>query len=114
MYMAFVRREAVESAARTRDAMITGVWSNQSFDATEEDPNRRSNVLKEIESQFADVIDIIYGVKEPEKEADLKNDPFFAAMKVPELPDEFQAKDRKRIEELEKIYELSSTVDQAY
>lgn len=77
-----MKRKAVEDAARTKEAMISGLWGNANFD---DDKNTRRKALVEIENSFQEVVLNVYN-KERQKEIEFKEDPFFAAMKVPEVP----------------------------
>lgn len=78
-----MKRKAVEDAARTKDAMISGLWGNANFD---DDKNTRKKALIEIENSFQEAVLNVYN-KERQVEIDFKDDPFFAAMKVPGAPD---------------------------
>lgn len=110
MYLAFVRREAVKSMTLSRNAIVTGIWSNSSFDSSE-NRNARQDALREIDEQWEVAVQKIYG-NDPE-EQDLSASPFFAAMKVPELPSEFSEQDVKAVEQAAERAELLSTIDQS-
>lgn len=66
--------------------MVAGLWANTNLD---DGKQTRRNALQEIENTFQDQLNVIYsGKKEPDIDY---NNPFFAAMKVPELPGEEEA-----------------------
>lgn len=63
--------------------MVAGLWGNANFD---DDKNTRKNALIEIENSYEEAILNVYN-KERHVEIDFKEDPFFAAMKLPDAPD---------------------------
>ncbi len=83
LYEAHLKRKAVESAAKTKDAMISGLWGNPNFD---DEKQTRKNALIEIENSYQEAVLNVYN-KERQVEIDFKDDPFFAAMKIPDVPE---------------------------
>lgn len=66
--------------------MISGIWANTNYDAQKKgDQSPRDQMLKEIEDKFNSVIDRIWGRKPEMKDEIDMDDPFFAAMKVPDI-----------------------------
>ena len=110
MYVAHVRREAVASVTRSRDAIVSGMWANPNFDSSE-NRNVRTDALREVDEHWETAVQRIYG-HSPE-DVDLSENPFFAAMKVPELPSEFSEQDVKSVEEKAELAQLASTIDQS-
>ena len=64
--------------------MISGLWGNSNWD---DDKQTRKKALLEIEESFKEAIINVYN-KERIKEISFMDDPFYAAMKVPEVPGE--------------------------
>jgi phosphosulfolactate phosphohydrolase-like enzyme len=60
--------------------MISGLWGNSNFD---DEKNTRQKALSEIENSYQEVVLNVYN-KERLEEIEFKNDPFFAAMKLPD------------------------------
>lgn len=79
-YEAHLKRKAVEDAARTKDAMVAGLWGNSNFD---DDKNTRKKALSEIENSFEEAVLDVYDKNRHEK-IEFKSDPFFKAMKLPD------------------------------
>jgi hypothetical protein len=75
---------------RRHIAMITGLWANSNYDTQKEgEPAPRIEALQTLERQLMEAVDEIYsGRKRVEKgsDIDIKNDPFFRAMRIPTLP----------------------------
>jgi hypothetical protein len=85
LYTAHLKRKAIERVNRMREIMITGIWGNSNYDPQkkgEESP--RTAALKHIEQQFEEAVMKIRGVA-TEYDGFDKENPFFAAMKVPEI-----------------------------
>lgn len=82
-YEAHLKRKAVEEASETKNAMISGLWANEGFN---DDKNTRKKALIEIENSYQEAVLNVYN-KERQVEIEFKDDPFFAAMKVPGAPD---------------------------
>jgi len=80
MYEAHVKREAVERLTDVKNAMVAGLWANSNLD---DGKNTRQKMLQDIEETFSSALHEIYTGRTPEVDVDLKNDPFFAAMKIP-------------------------------
>jgi hypothetical protein len=75
-----VRRKAVEDTLKTKNAMISGLWSNPNFD---DNKNTRKKALLDIEKSYEDAINIIYNNTSEKEEYDQDfEDPFFSAMKL--------------------------------
>ena len=72
------KRKAIERATDVRNAMIGGLWANTNLD---DGKDTRTRLLREIQDNYDDTIKEIYVGKRDE--IDLKEHPFFAAMKVP-------------------------------
>lgn len=85
LYSAFARRKAIERVMSLKEAMVSGVWGNSNYD----DKDTRLKLLKEIDDSFRRAMDRINGLT-VEEEID-PADPFFAAMKVPEIDDGVEA-----------------------
>jgi hypothetical protein len=85
MYEAHVRREAVMELRHRRDSIVGGAWANPNFDGEGGD---RRQFLETIDEMFENSVSRIYGFAQPEDEVDFATDPFFAAMKLPELADD--------------------------
>ena len=83
LYKAHAKRKSIESAEATRNAMIGGLWANSNFD---DDKGTRDKAIRDINQSFYDTITSIYNGDA--EEIDLKEDPFFAAMKLPDIPGE--------------------------
>lgn len=83
LYEAHLKRKAVESAEATKNAMVSGLWGNSNFD---DDKNTRKKALIEIENSYNEAVLNVYN-KKKQVEIDFKEDPFFAAMKIPDVPD---------------------------
>jgi hypothetical protein len=80
-YEAHLKRKAVDKLDAAKNALVSGLWSNPNLD---DGKNTRQNILRQIEESFKDAIDSVYNKKE-EPDIDFKKDPFFAAMKLPDL-----------------------------
>jgi len=63
--------------------MVAGLWGNSNFD---DDKNTRKKALTDIENSFQEAVLNVYN-KERQAEINFKEDPFFAVMKVPDVPD---------------------------
>lgn len=79
MYEAHVKREQTDKAANERLAYITGIIANTNLDDGKQSKTR---ALESIDINYQDMVKSIYNVIEKDI-VDLKNDPFFAAMKIP-------------------------------
>lgn len=109
MYLAYVRREAVRNVTASRDAMVAGIWGNPNFDS-QENKNLRSDLLRDVDEQLETAIQRIYG-NDPET-VDLSENPFFSAIRVPELPSQFSEQDLKEVETKAELAALASELDQ--
>jgi hypothetical protein len=77
------RRKAAEDIRSLRNAMIGGLWGNSNYDPQKEGAEApRTKALREMNERFDEAIAVVLGHRQP-VEVDLKNDPFFAAMKLP-------------------------------
>lgn len=56
--------------------MTSALYSNPNYD---ENPDDRNTSIHELEEQFANAVEIIYGGKSQEEDEIDENDPFFAA-----------------------------------
>ena len=83
LFKAFSRRKAAERVTRLKESMISGVWGNSNYD----DKDARTKILREIDRTFSSAIAGIYGAAAADAEID-PDDPFFSAMKVPEMDEE--------------------------
>ena len=79
LYEAHVKREQTDKAANERLAYITGIIANTNLDDGKQSKTR---ALESIDINYQDMVKSIYNVIEKDI-VDLKNDPFFAAMKIP-------------------------------
>lgn len=89
MYLAFVRRKAIEDQRERKIAMIAALHANPNLDGKEGN-EAREQMVEKLESNFQDSIDRLYSaedVEDVEDEIDM-NDPFFAAMVLPTMPGE--------------------------
>jgi len=82
LYAAHVKREAVLEMRARRDAIVSGAWGNSNLDQEE---GQRMKLISAIDDAYEDAVMTIYGGVPAEREVDLKEDPFFSAMKLPEL-----------------------------
>lgn len=83
MYEAHSQRMAVVRVGELRNAMVSGVWSNSNYD---DEKNTRETLLKRIDEFYDHAMRTIYKDPNLHVEAiDYDNDPFFAAMKRPQL-----------------------------
>ena len=89
-YIAFMKRKAIEDANQTKNAMISGLWSNPNYD---DDKNTRKDALLNIEKMYNDAVIFIYSGRnrEEEEEAKMLEDPFFTAIKMSEGIDQSDA-----------------------
>jgi hypothetical protein len=60
--------------------MISGLWSNSNWD---DEKQTRRRALLEIEESFKEAVINVYNKRV--KEISFKDDPFFAAMKLPDI-----------------------------
>jgi hypothetical protein len=91
MFLAYQKRKASERVEAVRLALVTGLWANSNYDGDGKGANPRDVALQEIEDMAATALATLYGSPTQDglkKDID-KSDPFFAAMKVPGLPEEF-------------------------
>ena len=84
MYLAFVRRKAVEEVTTRKISMVSALYANTNYDSSE-GREARTQFIQAIEDNCSSTILRIYGT---DKATDIykidKDDPFFAAMKLPE------------------------------
>jgi hypothetical protein len=81
MYAAMVKRQAAEEITRRKLMLVSALYANTNYDEKEA---RRNEVLREIEQSFDEAVDVLYGGGPVEEET--KGNPFFDAMKLPEVP----------------------------
>ena len=79
MYEAHTKREQVERVNRERNAYISGLLANTNLD---DNKGSKRNALQSIDYSYHEALKSIYNVIK-EKELDFKEDPFFAAIRVP-------------------------------
>lgn len=93
MFIAHAKRSAVERIHEVKNAMVAGIWANSNYDDGED---TRKNLLAQVDSFVDSAIASIYGQEVEEEEIDTNN-PFFAAMKLPEIDHSLE---RDRVGEL--------------
>lgn len=103
MFLAFQKRKASERVEAVRLALVTGLWANSNYDGDGKGSNPRNVALAGIEEMAATALAMIYGSQtQAGLRTDIdKADPFFAAMKVPGLPEELTPQMEKEAEERE-------------
>jgi len=79
-FSAHAKRMAMERVHGIKEAMTGGVWANSNYD----EDNVRADLLRKIDMFVEQATHAIYS-EDDEEELDM-NDPFLAAMKVPEVP----------------------------
>jgi hypothetical protein len=104
MLEAHSKREALELATQVKNAMISGLWSNPNFD---DNKQTRRRAIEEIESNHKEVIKSLYG--RIIRDEDLEEHPFFAAMKLDEVPSDTPIPRPHDTEEIKPIGELDQT-----
>jgi hypothetical protein len=77
-YEAYIKREAAYRAALERNAYITGILANTNLD---DNKNTKRNTLESIDTDYQNSLKSIYNINI--EEVDLREDPFFKAMKIP-------------------------------
>lgn len=92
MFESHARRQATERTLATKDAIVSGIWANTNLDHE----NQRKSVLEDIDRGFDLAIKSIYGEK-VEEEIDMNN-PFFAAMQVPEIDQEITTQEVEQVD----------------
>lgn len=95
MYLAFVRRKAVERVNSMRNTIIGGMWANSNYD---DDKGTRNQAISAVNMQADMAIAEIYDP--PDQSGFDMSDPFWAAMKVPEAPEGMTAYDESKLKEL--------------
>ncbi len=93
MFEAHAKRQAVERMHLIKNAIVSGLWGNSNYD---DENNTREKALSEIDTNFEQAMAAVY--EGADKEID-KDDPFFGAMKVPEID---QRLTEEQIKELER------------
>ena len=79
-YAAYLRRKVIEELAARKIAMSAALYANTNYDS-EENRNKREQVLERMEEQFNEICRRLYNYKEiQEEERKFKEDPFFKAM----------------------------------
>lgn len=78
LYEAHIKRESSKTALLERNAYITGLLANTNLD---DNKNTKRNMLENVDTDYENKLRSIYNVIS--KEIDLKDDPFFAAIKIP-------------------------------
>ena len=100
MYEAFGKRKAAERVEATRLALVQGLWANSNYDQAEEGKEApRASAIAQVEEDARQALIEIY---EPERVLESQIDPehpFWAAMKVPELPKEMAPADERSLKE---------------
>lgn len=80
-YEAFGKRKVIQSLERRKLAMIGGMHGNSNLSGED-----LAKAVHAIEESFDDAIASVYGsFDDDEVEAALKDNPFFSAMKLPEI-----------------------------
>ena len=74
-----MKREQAEKAVLERHAYLAGILSNPNLD---DGKGTKRKVLEDIDTDYQNTLRSIYNINIGE-EVDLKEDPFFKAMKVP-------------------------------
>ncbi len=91
MYTAFLKREIVEELKQRKLMLISALYANSAMSESDEGTKARDAAIVNLEERFQENVESIYKtVAEVKAEQDaIKEDPFFAAMKVPQI-DEMQ------------------------
>jgi hypothetical protein len=81
---AFAKRQIIDGLEARRNAIIAGLYGNGNM---ENEALKKS--LDEIENNFQHAIEVIYGEEEDsDLDQEIKDSPFFSAMKVPTIDEE--------------------------
>ncbi len=81
--MAFIRRKTVEELTDRKIAMIAALYANSNYDSSE-GQDARAQMIGAIEENYEETCIKIYGSTTPEVRKIAEDDPFFAAMQVPD------------------------------
>lgn len=93
-FTAYAKRQALERVHGIKEAMVSGVWANSNYD----EDNARADLLRKIDQFVEQATWAIYsGIDEEELDM---NDPFLAAMKVPEVPQIDHGLDKDQVGEV--------------
>ena len=97
------RRKAADRATRTKDALISGVWSNSNYDSNQEGKAApRTKFIDAIEDSHEKAMRMIYGGDPHDQAAEIdQNDPFWAAMKKGENVADMTDEDKELLEGME-------------
>lgn len=87
MYDAFALRQATEDLMEVRNAMLAGMYANPNLDDTRERRDIRRNA---VDSLFKSFDEQVQQMRDPQPDFKLADNPFTAAMKVPEFMDTSQ------------------------
>jgi len=77
IYKAILQREAVEGIERQRNNMIAAIFSNPTWD---EHPEKRTERIRDLDTHFNDIVELVYNPKKAEPDIDWDN-PFWSASK---------------------------------
>lgn len=101
LYDAFALRQAIEDLMLVRNAMLAGMYANTNLDDTKERKDVRTNAVQKLYSAFEEQVE---EMRNPTPEIDMDN-PFFAAMRVPELDSgrEAMAESYERVKQMPDI-----------
>jgi hypothetical protein len=92
MFEAHAKRTAVKHVREMKNAMISGIWGNSDIE------DKKGSIAR-VEDFARSAIAEIYGTTQVD-DVDFENDPFFKAMKVPEIPSIDHNKDREKVDDL--------------
>lgn len=102
MYIAYMRRKSVEQLDARKIAITSALYANSAFYKSENGPQIRNDMIKDIEEKFAEIKVEVYDSRtRAEIEAAEQADPFIAAINLEQQIVETQEQRNERLKERE-------------
>lgn len=105
-YLAYQKRKVVEELVLRKNLQIAAILSNPNYDQKEVN---KKQIIEEVEDNYTEAINKVYGHVSYEDEVDFENNPFFSAGMKRLPPKEGAEQSNAQQNEVETEYDLDQS-----